>query len=90
MGWKREWEGKQLLPSPFPVQSSRLPKAHTHAGFVVVGHVNRTTKGRTAGGGGLTAARTGPHVTIILCHRQDNLTLFFHVAWGKKHPSVWR
>lgn len=57
-----EGEGKQLLPIvnfQFIPDSASSAHTHTHTGILVVEHINRTTKGRTVGGGGFTAARTG-------------------------------
>ncbi|XP_043995969.1 serine/threonine-protein kinase DCLK1a isoform X5 [Gambusia affinis] len=41
-GCKREWEGKQLLPSQFSNQS--LPLDYTHVLCCLAEHINRTTK----------------------------------------------
>lgn len=62
-GVKREWEGKQLVPSPSPVQPNRF-LIGTHTAVLVAEHISRTTKGRTDGGRGLTAARTQYHQPV--------------------------
>lgn len=94
---KREWEGKQLLPSPFPVQPlllafSQRAHKHTHARihwFGVVGHINRTTKRRT-GGGAHTLQPGQHHISPASSVRDERTELLSHICWELKRQSDWR
>lgn len=93
---KREWEGKQLLPSPFPVQPlllafSQRAHKHTHARihwFGVVGHINRTTKRRT--GGAHTLQPGQHHISPASSVRDERTELLSHICWELKRQSDWR
>lgn len=93
---KREWEGKQLLPSPFPVQPlllafSQRTHKHTHARIhwcLVVGHINRTTKRRT--GGAHTLQPGQHHISPASSVRDERTELLSHICWELKRQSDWR
>lgn len=60
---KREWEGKQLLPSPVPVQPHYAPtNTNTHKDPGVCWWSSRTTKGSAKGG--ITAVRAASQLRL--------------------------